>query len=577
MSSVAGPTVAPSPAEAVRPNPAASTTPPEPAFGNQALLRRLQAKLVVGAVDDPLEREADAVASQVMRMPDRDVVVSSAPPQISRKCGACENEEKLQAKGAATEMDGQEAPALVSDALQTPGQPLDAGLRSFFEPRFGRDFSDVRVHHDTRAARSAHEVGARAYTVGRDLVFAPGAYAPTEASGRELIAHELTHVVQQNSGRIGGTATLRRDAAADPASVPPAVPGNQDATPASTPDPAPQQATDPAAGSGDPAAAASGTGSACTDGTVDQTQDPLPAVPAFAPQQMPGPAVFAAVQKADPTITFHPLGASRPIFDAAGASGVTVTIAPDTGNSCQKCIADWALPVPTWESLISTDFVVSDEPKRFPVTRQGDTSGCPPSAIPSLTEVRIQIPQPLVGQITAGENEHYEDFKRAYQMTGGRYLANVKRLTLERTHLRGKDQAECEAKVGDFLASAAGGATALMRGMAPLANLKPADIQQFILHQYGATLFIGESFKDVYAQSGAARDKPGGSHHATGLAPPLSQTPILPNIDTSVNPYGCAAYARRYNAQSLPGIPGDDAKTVIKDLNDPAKQPWHTL
>lgn len=81
--------------------------------------------------------------------------------------------------------------------LRSPGQPLDAATRDFMGSRFGHDFSAVRVHTGATAAESARSVGASAYTAGRDVVFGPGEYAPHTRSGRSLIAHELTHVVQQ--------------------------------------------------------------------------------------------------------------------------------------------------------------------------------------------------------------------------------------------------------------------------------------------------------------------------------------------------------------------------------------------
>lgn len=89
-------------------------------------------------------------------------------------------------------------PAIVQETLRSSGQPLDAGVRSFMEPRFGHDFSRVRVHTDERAAQSARAVNALAYTVGRDVVFGAGQYAPQTSEGRKLIAHELTHTVQQS-------------------------------------------------------------------------------------------------------------------------------------------------------------------------------------------------------------------------------------------------------------------------------------------------------------------------------------------------------------------------------------------
>src|SRR5262249_9440560 len=122
---------------------------------------RLQTKLAIGAVNDPLEQEADRVADQVMRMPDPDLSIPTAPPQVSRKCTACEEEEeKLQKEAAASEV-----PASVHEVLRSPGQPLDEATRAFFEPRFGYDFSRVRVHTDAAAEESANDVKANAYAV----------------------------------------------------------------------------------------------------------------------------------------------------------------------------------------------------------------------------------------------------------------------------------------------------------------------------------------------------------------------------------------------------------------------------
>ena len=85
----------------------------------------------------------------------------------------------------------------VLQALHSPGRPLDAKTRLFMESRFVHDFSGVRVHTDAQAAESAHTINALAYTVGQDLVFGQGRYAPGTQEGRRLLAHELTHVVQQ--------------------------------------------------------------------------------------------------------------------------------------------------------------------------------------------------------------------------------------------------------------------------------------------------------------------------------------------------------------------------------------------
>ena len=85
------------------------------------------------------------------------------------------------------------------------GQPLEDGVRSGMETRFGHDFGDVRVHTDTRASESARAVQAHAYTVGSDIVFQSDRYAPSSSEGQRMLAHELTHVVQQRSGPVDGT------------------------------------------------------------------------------------------------------------------------------------------------------------------------------------------------------------------------------------------------------------------------------------------------------------------------------------------------------------------------------------
>lgn len=95
-------------------------------------------------------------------------------------------------------MDG--APELVHDVLRSSGQPLDPQTRAFMEPRFGHSFSQVRVHTDARAAESARTVDAAAYTVGHNVVFDAGQYAPATVEGRKLLAHELIHVMQQGAG-----------------------------------------------------------------------------------------------------------------------------------------------------------------------------------------------------------------------------------------------------------------------------------------------------------------------------------------------------------------------------------------
>lgn len=111
------------------------------------------------------------------------------------------------------------APPIVHEVLRSTGRPLDPAARTRLEPRFGHNFGGVRVHNDARAAESAQAVGALAYTVGRDIVFGAGQYAPGTAAGQRLLAHELAHVVQQRSAGPSVQPQLRIGAVHDAAEV----------------------------------------------------------------------------------------------------------------------------------------------------------------------------------------------------------------------------------------------------------------------------------------------------------------------------------------------------------------------
>ncbi len=113
-------------------------------------------------------------------------------------------ESELRPSLTAPEQMTEEAPPVVQEVLSSHGQPLDSATRDFMEPRFGHDFSKVRVHTDERAVESAQAVDALAYTVGQDMVFSSGQYAPETGAGQQLLAHELTHVVQQHNGSAAG-------------------------------------------------------------------------------------------------------------------------------------------------------------------------------------------------------------------------------------------------------------------------------------------------------------------------------------------------------------------------------------
>ena len=121
----------------------------------------------------------------------------------------------VQRKVAADRRENISAPSLVSEVLRSAGQPLDNETRAFMEPRFGHDFSRVRVYTDGTAARSAQSVNALAYTVGQRVVFDAGQYSPQTNEGRRLIAHELAHTLQQGTSTL--SAPLEVASSADPA------------------------------------------------------------------------------------------------------------------------------------------------------------------------------------------------------------------------------------------------------------------------------------------------------------------------------------------------------------------------
>jgi outer membrane protein OmpA-like peptidoglycan-associated protein len=170
----------------------------------------LQTKLRISERGDIYEQEADRVADQVMAMSARP---GSAPPRIQRFTATGTGQE-----GA--------APPSVDRALAGPGRPLEPAVRQDMEQRFGHDFSGVRVHADAAAAQSARDVSAHAYTVGHSIVFDAGRFAPRTNEGRQLLVHELTHVVQQEHG----THKIQRWADCKPARLsledcPPRKPG----------------------------------------------------------------------------------------------------------------------------------------------------------------------------------------------------------------------------------------------------------------------------------------------------------------------------------------------------------------
>jgi hypothetical protein len=146
-------------------------------------------------------RNSKLVASTAMpsrgKLLQRKCACGGQASQSEGECADCKKKKTLQRQAA-----GQAAPAtappIVHQVLDSPGQPLDPATRNFFEPRFGHDFCRVRVHTDDRAAESARSVNAAAYTVGNDVVFDSN-HRPADGKSRQLVAHELAHVVQQET------------------------------------------------------------------------------------------------------------------------------------------------------------------------------------------------------------------------------------------------------------------------------------------------------------------------------------------------------------------------------------------
>ena len=159
----------------------------------------IQPRRTVGPAHDAFEQEADRVADAAVRGGGFVQPKLRVNPVLQRKCAQCEEEEKLQRKGTG---DVATAPPAVETALAQPGRTLDAPTRTWAERAMGHDFSSVKIHHDAEAAHSAASIGARAYTSGSNVVFGAGEFSPNTESGRHLLAHELTHVVQQ--GGSGG-------------------------------------------------------------------------------------------------------------------------------------------------------------------------------------------------------------------------------------------------------------------------------------------------------------------------------------------------------------------------------------
>jgi hypothetical protein len=192
---------------------------PRPSFAWHVL----QPKLAVGAANDPYEREADRTADTVMAAHDAGPIAAvgvgaSLARWVRRALGKAEppgRKDDDERKKVAQKESAGPGPSLVPDHVEASidrmsagGAPLPPALRAVFEPRFGFDFADVRVHAGAEAALAARALGARAFTVGDHVFFGAGEYRPTSPQGQRLIAHELTHTIQQKPGAVRAARAL---------------------------------------------------------------------------------------------------------------------------------------------------------------------------------------------------------------------------------------------------------------------------------------------------------------------------------------------------------------------------------
>jgi len=168
----------------------------------------VQPKLHIHDTGDQYEKEANAVADKMVRM-EKPLVTRLPITSVQRKCADCEEEEnKVQRKQSKTsgQGDGSSLDSYIGGL--SGGQALPGELRNFYEVTMGRDFSDVKVHTDAAAAKSAQSINALAYTSRNNIVFNEGQYNPHSPGGKHLLAHELTHVVQQRS--IGNGSVMKQ-------------------------------------------------------------------------------------------------------------------------------------------------------------------------------------------------------------------------------------------------------------------------------------------------------------------------------------------------------------------------------
>ncbi len=314
-------------------------------------------------------------------------------------------------------------PPIVHDVLRSPGQALDPGARAFFEPRFGHDFGKVRIHADARAAESARAVNALAYAVGHQVVFGAGQYSPHTPQGRELLAHELAHTVQQGPGAAEGgvpgslvvgdpAAPAEREAASTaqsvlaegPATVTPERAGppalrRQNGTPSPTPTAPPVQ--QPPAG-----------GTPATPGQTGGTGGGGGATATCQPQGLDR-AAFLATAGA----TTNDFGLTS--LDTSAVTYPTVTTNPAKPSGVT--VAPTSAALPTIPSVFTKAGIFTEGDMNVIGGGQGS---CNPGKYPLKWIISPQGAQ----KIGEGEQEHCNDFQYAFDISLKQYADAVNAL-----------------------------------------------------------------------------------------------------------------------------------------------------
>jgi uncharacterized protein DUF4157 len=377
----------------------------------------LQRKLAIGASNDLLEQEADRVADRVLAAPAHSAM-SGTPPRIQRFIGHSTGENGT-------------APASIDRVLVSPGKPLDPKLQQDMGQRFGYDFSRVRVHIGDAAEQSARDVSAHAYTVGRNIVFGAGQFAPGTNDGRRLIAHELTHVVQQDTACApNGRAGIAIDGVDDPL--------EREAETAA------QRANENTEQSIASASLSAGVGRlACApmlqrdDGLGEKKEEiPIPRVP-YREKAPTGETEPEEGEEKGPTLTLA--NAVRPTCDPKGFLRKDYLAQPNTSTddfgltrfagtvsmalTTRKVKGGVMLePLKVALPAITSVFTKADtfiEGTGVVLSQEG--AECPGGKVP----LQWQIFPPGAVRIREGEMEHCEDLQYAYDVTFGWYAQVV--------------------------------------------------------------------------------------------------------------------------------------------------------